>query len=95
MKELAEKIANKYGDVENEFGLYVPVNIFMHYLVGTAPKRYDYCGNLLSVEEKAGVLLLKIETERGQNAFAYALKTKFPEVEVETEEVLYENGMFK
>lgn len=95
LKELTEKIANRYGDVDNELGLYAPINIFMYYLVGTDPKRYDYCGNLLSVEEKADALLLKIETERGQNAFAHALKTKFPELEVETEEVLYENGMFK
>lgn len=91
LKELAEKIANKYGDVENELGLYVPINIFMYYLVGTDPKRYDYCGNLLSAEEKDGALLLKFETERGQNAFAYALKAKFPELEVEIEEVLYED----
>ena len=95
LKELAEKIANKFGDVENEFGLYVPINIFMHYLVGTDPKREDYCGNLLKVDEQDGALLLKIETERGQNAFAYALKTKFPEVEVEIEEVLYEDDTFK
>ena len=59
------------------------------------PKRYDYCGNLLSVEEKAGALLLKIETERGQNALAYALKAKFPELEVEIEEVLYEDDTFE
>ncbi len=92
LKELAEKIANKYGDVENELGLYVPINIFMYYLVGTDPKRYDYCGNLLSAEEKDGALLLKFETERGQNAFfAYALKAKFPELEVVIEEVLYED----
>ena len=95
LKELAEKIANKYGDVENELGLYVPINIFMHYLVGTDPKSEDYCGNLLRVDEQDGALLLKIETERGQNVFAYALKAKFPELEVEIEEVLYENGMFK
>ena len=95
LKELAEKIANKYGDVENELGLYAPINIFMHYLVGTDPKRHDYCGNLLRVEEKNGALLLKIETERGQNAFAYALKAKFPELEVEIEEEIYEDDMFK
>ena len=95
LKELAEKIANKYGDVENELGLYVPINIFMYYLVGTDPKRHDYCGNLLRVEEKNGALLLKIETERGQNAFAYALKAKFPELEVEIEEVLYEDDTFE
>ena len=95
LKELAEKIANKYGDVENELGLYVPINIFMYYLVGTDPKRYDYCGNLLRVEEKNGALLLKIETERGQNAFDYALKAKFPELEVEIEEVLYEDDTFE
>ena len=95
LKELAEKIANKYGDVENELGLYVPINIFMYYLVGTDPKRYDYCGNLLRVEEKNGALLLKIETERGQNAFAYALKAKFSELEVEIEEVLYEDDTFE
>ena len=95
LKELAEKIANKYGDVENELGLYVPINIFMYYLVGTDPKRYDYCGNLLRVEEKNGALLLKIETERGQNAFDYALKAKFPKLEVEIEEVLYEDDTFE
>ncbi len=95
LKELAEKIANRYGDVDNELGLYAPINIFMYYLVGTDPKRYDYCGNLLSVEEKAGALLLKIETERGQNALAYALKAKFPELEVEIEEVLYEDDTFE
>ena len=65
----------------------------MHKLVDTDSKRYDYCGNLLSVEEKAGVLLLKIETERGQNAFAYALVAKFPELEVEIEEELYEDSL--
>ena len=91
LKELAEKIANRYGDVDNELGLYAPINIFMYYLVGTDPKRYDYCGNLLRVEEKAGALVLKIESERGQNAFAHALKAKFPELEVEIEEVLYED----
>ena len=65
----------------------------MHYLVGTDPKRYDYCGNLLSVEEKAGVLLLRIETERGETAFSYALVAKFPELEVEIEEELYEDSL--
>ena len=95
LKELAEKIANRYGDVDNELGLYAPINIFMYYLVGTDPKRHDYCGNLLRVEEKNGALLLKIETERGQNAFAYALKAKFPELEVEIEEEIYEDDMFK
>lgn len=92
LKELTEKIANKYGDTENELGWYVPMNIFMYYLVRTDPKRYDYCGNLLSAEEKDGALLLKFETERDQNAFfAYALKAKFSELEVEIEEVLYED----
>lgn len=96
LKELTEKIANKYGDTENELGWYVPMNIFMYYLVGTDPKRYDYCGNLLSAEEKDGALQLMIETERGQkNAFAYALKAKFPELEVEIEEEIYEDDMFK
>lgn len=95
LKELTEKIANKYGDTENELGWYVPMNIFMYYLVRTDPKRYDYCGNLLSAEEKDGALLLKIETERGQNAFVYALKAKFPELEVEIEEVLYEDDTFE
>ena len=93
LKELAEKIANKYGDVENELGLYVPINIFMHYLVGTDPKRYDYCGNLLSVDEQDGALLLRIETERGETAFSYALVAKFPELEVEIEEELYEDSL--
>ena len=96
LKELTEKIANKYGDTENELGWYVPMNIFMYYLVGTDPKRADYCGNLLIAEEKDGALLLKIETERDQNAFfAYALKAKFPELEVEIEEELYEDDMFE
>lgn len=95
LKELTEKIANKYGDTENELGWYVPMNIFMYYLVGTDPKRYDYCGNLLSAEEKDGALQLMIETERGQNAFAYALITKFPELEVEFEEKLYQEDMLK
>ena len=95
LKELAEKIANRYGDVDNELGLYVPINIFMYYLVGTDPKRHDYCGNLLRVEEKNGALLLKIETERGQNAFAYALKAKFPELEVEIQEEIYEDDTFE
>ena len=36
LKELTEKIANKYGDTENELGWYVPMNIFMYYLVRTA-----------------------------------------------------------
>ena len=93
LKELAEKIANKYGDVENELGLYVPINIFMHYLVGTDPKRYDYCGNILSVDEQDGALLLRIETERGETAFSYALVAKFPELEVEIEEELYEDSL--
>ena len=95
LKELTEKIANKYGDTENELGWYVPMYIFMYYLVRTDPKRYDYCGNLLSAEEKDGALLLKFETERDQNAFAYALKAKFPELEVEIEEVLYEDDTFE
>lgn len=96
LKELTEKIANKYGDTENELGWYVPMNIFMYYLVRTDPKRADYCGNLLIAEEKDGALLLKFETERDQNAFfAYALKAKFPELEVEIEEVLYEDDMFE
>ena len=61
----------------------------------TDPKREEYCGNLLRVDEKDDALLLRIETERGEAALAYALKTKFPRLEVEIEEVLYENGMFK
>ena len=39
--------------------------------------------------------LSETETERGQNAFAYALKAKFPELKVEIEEVLYEDDTFE
>ena len=39
--------------------------------------------------------LSETETERGQNAFSYALKVKFPELEVEIEEVLYEDDTFE
>jgi hypothetical protein len=65
----------------------------MYYLVGTDPKRYDYCGNILRVDEQDGALLLRIETERGETAFSYALVAKFPELEVEIEEELYEDSL--
>lgn len=96
LKELTEKIANQYGDTENELGWYVPMKIFMHHLVGTDPKRADYSGNLLSVEEKDGALQLMVETDSGNEAaLAYALIAKFPELEVEIEEELYKDDLFK
>ena len=50
-------------------------------------------GVLLSVDEQDGALLLRIETERGEAALAYALVAKFPELEVEIEEELYEDSL--
>ena len=70
--------------LDNEFGIYAPVNKIMHELVDTDPKQPKYRGNVLYVSEENGDLIIKGEANEPE-ALGYAVLKKYPTLKVRIE----------
>ena len=82
VKTLAHELTNRYGTPDNEFGLYVPMEILMQTLVGS---KY-YKGNLLSMDtDRPDCIVLRAEADSPE-PLLYALRQAFPNLEVEIED---------
>ena len=82
VKTLVNELTQRYGDVGNELGLYVPMEILMKTLVGS---KY-YAGNLLSMNSDApDCIVLHAEANR-MEPLLYALRQAFPNLDIEMQE---------
>lgn len=82
LKALIEQHATM--SLDNEFGIYAPVNKIMHELVGTDPKHPKYFGNVHYVSEENGDLIIKGEANEPE-ALGYAVLKKYPTLKVRIE----------
>ena len=82
LKALIEKHATM--SLDNEFGIYAPINKIMHELVGTDPKQPEYRGNVLYVSEENGNLIIKGEANEPE-MLGYAVLKKYPTLQVHIE----------
>ena len=82
LKALIEQHATM--SLDNEFGIYAPVNKIMHELVGTDPKHPKYFGNVLYAFVENGDLIIKGEANEPE-ALGYAVLKKYPTLKVRIE----------
>lgn len=79
VKTLIEELTNRYGTPDNEFGLYVPLDVLMMVLVGSP----FYYGNVLSMDaEDPNQIKLHVETS-SMEPLLYALNLCFPHLDIE------------
>ena len=83
LKAIIEKYATM--PMDNEFGIYAPVNEIMHELVGTDPKQPKYRGNVLYASEENGNLVIEGEAN-GPEVLGYAILKKYPALKIKIEE---------
>ena len=82
VKILIDELTQRYGDVGNELGLYVPMEILMKTLVGS---KY-YVGNLLTMNtDMPDCIVLHAEANR-MEPLLYALRQAFPNLDIEMQE---------
>ena len=82
LKALIEEHATM--SLDNEFGIYAPVNNIMHELVGTDPKQPEYRGNVLYASEENGTLIIKGEANE-PDMLGYAILKIHPTLQVRIE----------
>ena len=80
-----DKLTEKYGMPDNEFGRYVATPILLQALLGIKSEAPNYWGNLLFIEDQSdGTLSLTMEVEQ-THVWPHVLEQGFPGIEVETE----------
>ena len=79
LKTLIEKFATE--SLDNEFGIYAPVNEIMHELVGTDIKQPKYFGNVLYTSVENGNLVIKGEANEPE-MLGYAVLKRYPTLQV-------------
>lgn len=85
VRTFIDKLTEKYGMPDNEFGRYVPTPILLQALLGIKSKAPNYWGNLLFMEDQPdGTLSLTMEVEL-THVWPHVLEQGFPGIEVETE----------
>ena len=83
-----DKLTEKYGMPDNEFGRYVPTPILLQALLGIKSEAPNYWGNLLFMEDQPdGTLTITMEVEL-THVWPHVLEQGFPGIEVETEKEL-------
>ena len=85
VRTFIDKLTEKYGMPDNEFGRYVATPILLQALLGIKSEAPRYRGNLLFMEDQPdGTLSLTMEVEQ-THVWPYVLEQGFPGIEVETE----------
>lgn len=85
VRTFIEKLTEKYGMPDNEFGRYVATPILLQALLGIKSEAPNYWGNLLFMEDQPdGTLSLTMEVEL-THVWPHVLEQGFPGIEVETE----------
>lgn len=79
VKTLIEELTSRYGTPDNEFGLFVPLDVLMMVLVGSP----FYYGNVLSMDaEDPNQIKLHVEAS-SMEPLLYALSLCFPHLDME------------
>lgn len=82
VKTLVDELAKKYGEPENELGLYISMNVLMKMLVGS--QYYD--GNLLTMNtDDPECIVLHAEANRVE-PLLYALRQAFPNLDIDVKQ---------
>ena len=82
VKTLVDELAKKYGEPENELGLYISMNVLMKMLVGS--QYYD--GNLLTMNtDDQECIVLHAEANRVE-PLLYALRQAFPNLDIDVKQ---------
>jgi hypothetical protein len=85
VRTFIEKLTEKYGMPDNEFGRYVATPILLQALLGIKSEAPNYWGNLLFMEKQPdGTLSLTMEVEL-THVWPHVLEQGFPGIEVEVE----------
>ena len=85
VRAFIEKLTEKYGMPDNEFGRYVATPILLQALLGIKSEAPNYWGNLLFMEDQPdGTLSLTMEVEL-THVWPHVLEQGFPGIEVEVE----------
>ena len=83
-----DKLTEKYGMPDNEFGRYVPTPILLQALLGIKSKAPNYWGNLLFMEDQSdGTLTITMEVEQTY-VWPHVLEQGFPDIRVDVEKEL-------
>ena len=82
VKTLVDELAQKYGEPENELGLYVSMNILMKTLVGS----HYYDGNLLRMNTDDSECIVLHAEANTMEPLLYALRQAFPNLKIEMKE---------
>ncbi len=84
ISDFVNKLCQRIGTPNNEFGLFISLRIAMKVLVGSDTEYYR--GNILHMEQKSPeCLVLTTEAENGYPLF-YALRLCFPGINIEMEQ---------
>ena len=81
IRDTINDLCQRFGTPDNEFGMFVPLQLLMKLLVGSDDEAYR--GNVLRMEQKdANTLVLHTESNN-PGPFYYALHQSFPNLEIE------------
>lgn len=82
VKEIIGRLTQRYGDPNNELGLFLPMEHLMFYLVGS--KYYE--GNLLRMNTDDPECIILHAEANDMNPLLYALRYRFPKLDIEMKE---------
>ena len=89
--ELEALIMEHAEQPEDEpLGIYAPVNSVINELIDNEERHHEYLGNILHVNEDNGNLVIIAESPDALPLYA-AIQHRYPELEIEVEEVFYED----
>ncbi len=83
IQKLISELCQRFGTPDNEFGLYVPVQIVLKILVGSD----EYLGNIITCDLKDNNLYMDLECESDvADTLKYALQCAFGSLDIEIAE---------
>ena len=85
VKEIIDRLTQRFGDPNNELGLYLPMEHLMFYLVGS---KY-YQGNLLRMDTDDPECIILHAEANDMRPLLYALRYRFPKLNIEMQETAF------
>lgn len=82
VKEIIDRLTQRFGTPNNELGLFLPMEHLMSYLVGS---RF-YEGNILRMNTDDPACIVLHAEANGMRPLLYALRQRFPNLNVEAQE---------
>lgn len=82
VKDIIDRLTQRFGTPNNELGLFLPMEHLMFYLVGS--KYYE--GNLLRMDTDDPECIILHAEANDMNPLLYALRYRFPKLDIEMQE---------